>query len=113
MSLDSRTGPRVGSPIVPLRHHQRRRLHGVGQGQRSEPEARPRLEPPAVANPGAAPSHVRHRTRDALATHFLEPDYDIRTVQGLLGHQDVKTTMIYTHVLNRGPGGGRSPVDSL
>lgn len=56
-----------------------------------------------MANPGAAPSHVRHRTRDALATHFLESGYGIRTVQGLPGHQDVKTTMIYTHVLNRWP----------
>jgi site-specific recombinase XerD len=47
-----------------------------------------------VATPGAAPSHVRHRTRDALATHFLESGYDIRTVQGLLDHKDGKTTMV-------------------
>jgi len=54
-----------------------------------------------VANPGAAPSDFQHRTRDASATHLPESGYDIRTVQELLDHKDVKTTMIYTHVLNK------------
>lgn len=66
-----------------------------------------------MANPGAPPSDIRHRTRDVLATHFLESGYGIRTVQGLLGHKDVKTTMLYVTRLNRGGMGVRNPVDSL
>ncbi len=70
--------------------------------------------PAATAKP-----KLLDRLREALRSRYCftgllpEGGYDIRTVQELVGHNDVKTTMIYTHVLNRGPAGVRSPVDGL
>jgi site-specific recombinase XerD len=54
-----------------------------------------------------------HTFTHAFATHLLEDGYDIRTAQDLLGHKDVKTTVIYTYVLNQRPSGVRSPLDRL
>ena len=65
----------------------------------------------AVKRTGIVKPASCHTFRHSFATHLLEDGYDIRTVQELLGHRDVRTTMIYTHVLNRGGRGVRSPLD--
>jgi integron integrase len=83
----------------------RRRHHTYEQGlQRSVKRA---AEAAHIAKPVTT-----HTLRHCFATHLLENGYDIRTVQELLGHSDVSTTMIYTHVLNRGGRGVRSPLDA-
>lgn len=86
---------------------------GVERRHHTHEQALQRAIKRALAEAGIAKPATTHTLRHSFATHLLQAGYDIRTVQELLGHSDVSTTMIYTHVLNRGGRGIISPVDRL
>ena len=85
---------------------------GIKRRHHLYPERLQRAIKKAVSRAGITKPVSAHTLRHSFATHLLSDGYDIRTVQELLGHSDVKTTMIYTHVLKRGGRGVRSPLDA-
>jgi integron integrase len=96
---------------------QQRRWTDRGTGRQGRHHVHPstvqRAVKDAVQRAGIAKHATCHTLRHSFATHLLETGYDIRTIQELLGHKDVGTTMVYTHVLGIGASGVRSPLDRL
>ncbi|MGH8671876.1 MAG: integron integrase [Burkholderiales bacterium] len=86
---------------------------GIRRRHHTHEQALQRAIKRAVRQAGIAKPATTHSLRHSFATHLLQSGYDIRTVQELLGHSDVSTTMIYTHVLNRGGKGVVSPLDTV
>lgn len=97
--------------VFPATRHYVDRETGVRRRHHLHESVLQRAFKAAVRESGLAKAATCHSLRHSFATHLLERGYDIRTIQELLGHQDVATTMVYTHVLNRGGHGVRSPLD--